>query len=241
MPTVTKGEVYPHIGAVWKRIVELWTAWVQDATKTWAFNASSSYLGRPAVLVTLTAGADVEEFYLVDYGAGNSGTYAPDFMLSQPGFQTVPPVLPPTVAGRTTATEWGGKLVAARKQLWINRTSAFSGAYQDFGGYSLPGLTGVVRMQFLGWRYECRLGTDYTTLTTAVETANDTIPGGASLTPEIRINSVTTLGGGGGGGAVDVGPLVTAINDLARRDVVSVIDNGNISVWQFAGDIVEPP
>lgn len=239
MPTVTKGEVYPHIGAVWKRMVELWELWLADSTLTWALNAGTSYLGRPAVLITLTAGADVQEFYLVDYGMPNSGGYAPDLMLAAPGWTHMPKAFPPTIAGRTVSTEFNSKLVAARKQLWINKTNAFSGSFQDFGGYALPGLSATVRMQYLAWRYECRLGTDMVTMTTYTATANDTIPGDVNLAHPISMTNVVTLGGGGGG-EVDLAPLTLAVQDLVHRDVVTILDNGNISVWMFSGDIVEP-
>lgn len=240
MPTVTKGEVYPHLGAIWKRMVALWEVWLQDSTLTWALNAASSYLGRPAVKITLTAGADVQEFYLVDYGAPNSGIYPPDLMVSCPGWMNMPTILAPTYGARTTATEFGSKLVAARKQLWLNKTNAFSSSFTDFGGYNLPGLTAVVRAQYLAWRFECRLGTDIVTMTTAIQTADDTIPGGQDLSAPIVPTNVTTLGSGGGGATIDLAPLTQAVEDLLNRDVVTTIDNGNISVWMFSGDIVEP-
>jgi len=224
MPTVTVQEMYSGPGPVWRRVVELWEAWLVDATKTWAFTANTTVNSRRAAIVTLTAGANVDVYQLVDYGQNATTRYPADFVQCQPGWNTVTKAWAPTVAGRTVATEWNGKLVAARKAILDNWTNASSSSYAERLESWNATLNGLVRVRYLGWIEQCRGGTDYTSLVTYEATASDTIPGDVNIAPPVQVTNVTTIGGGGG--STDIEPVVEALNDIAAQDYNISLNNG---------------
>lgn len=231
-------EWYPHAGAIWARIIDLFTEVALDDTKTFGYDFYS-VSGYRAEVPLVNVGGDQYQYVLIDMGMANTEKYNFDYFWTLPGIRKTPPVLPKLGGARDTLNYWNTKIPSIRAD-FVAR--ALGSTYTMI---SVPDYTYAnppTRIVGAAWEVKKTLHyhADYTMATAESDAGT---AGYAGSTPDVQ--GTPALGpaqivSSGGGGSVDLDPLVTAVNDLCRRDVQTSIDNGSITVLQYSGDIIEP-
>lgn len=241
MADVTKKELYTHPGLIWLRCIELYEAWLPDDTVEWTSVTTALTGSRRSLIIVLTGASDTITYYLIDVNTSVNDCYHFSQFFALPGMYQMPKGTPLVVGTRTVTDVFEASIEACRRQLveYFTNSSMIgvgSDAGYNFVEIEIQSVQRVRKYNRYGLRWY-----DSTIICYYEETAEVTVPGQQNLFNQPREGAGSAIGGGGGGGSTDITPLVTAINDLVRRDVVTQINNGAVSVYSFSGDIVEEP
>jgi len=238
MATIETQEWYPHAGAMWARLIDLFTECVLDDTKTFGYDfyTVSSYRAEVPII---NVGGDSYHYVLIDMGMLSADKYSWDHFWTLPGIKKTPPVLPKLAGSRNTLDYWNTKIPNIRSD-FVARALGNTYTMLDVPDYTYANPP----TRIVGAVWACKKTLHYNVdMVLATAESDAGTAGYAGSTPDVNgapALSPAQIVSSGGGGSVDLDPLVTAVNDLCRRDVQTSIDNGAITVLQYSGDIVEP-
>lgn len=238
MATTVIQEWLPHAGAVWSRIIDLIYEVCLDDTKTLGFDPHS-VSGYRCNQINVNQGADQTQYVLIDVAMPATEKYNFEYFFTLPGLKRSPPVMPYVAGSRNTLDYWDSKIPGIRS-LFTSNAVGWTVVQVDSQDYTVA----LPPTRFKGAAWSCKkglhYGLDYVMAVSEDSTPTDGYPGAIPDISGSPALAPVQIVSSGGGGSTDLAPVVEALNDIARRDVVTAIDNGNVSVWQFSGDIVEP-
>lgn len=233
MATNTYTEWHPHLGSIWQRAVGLWEGYIGDATVTWSASyttVSSHWCWQ----ITLTGAVDTNVWKLVDGGRRAADFQPVQYIANLPGWRTMPKVQPATQASRTTETDWNTNLRSARGAIWVDYDNGDTVSYTTVSK-NLTSLSMVAKYGYAVVRYDNDTVMDVVCLITGTQTATEYLYNGQPVTSGVPTNDLTVIGGGGGA-AVDLTPVVSAIEELAMVDYDTSINNGS-QMWSMHGRV----
>lgn len=235
MATITNTEYYPHVGQVWKRAVQLWEVYLQDATLAWS-SSLTAVNSKMALTVTLAGPVDTTIYRLSDVNHASGRVYGLDFIFTLPGMMYMPKVLEASYGARVTKTEFGNKISNLRASAiaqWTQGTQIQTGT----GSFNVFNPTGEVTWSVQTYRLDFMVVQDAMNLFTVASTVTDTFPGGENPTQGVSRQSVTLAGGSSA--PQDNTAIVAALNDIAMIDVSYTANNGG-AVWSMRGKVRSP-
>lgn len=228
MPAIEINEIHPNGGSVWQRAVQIWEQYVVE--DTWTLAASCVFhAGLGTVLMQVDDGTDVTSRYLI-MGDALDGSVLASGWWSQAGWRYMPGAKLATYGARNTQANWLAKMVELRRSMYGFFAAASAVGTLLTDDLALPLESAVVKISHWVWQERMTVGTD--TLCCPVYTPSATYEwyadrvGNEGVLPDGSVSIVA----GGGGSAVDLGPLTTALEDIAAKEI-SYSYNSNGSVF----------
>lgn len=236
MAAITATELYGNPGAVWNRVVALFDMYLLDSSLAWTSAVVGATYSSRSVTVVITGAVDVTTYILVDINTPSTLTHSLFGLFAFPNMNRTNRMLNSVYLGRNISAEFLNKLRAIKKLMVAAWTGGTFRGETVYTSQLIAGLTFDQTVSATTYQLRQTYYTDTMSMATRIPAAGFQTPGevdigAASIVP----NTTIALE------AVDVAGIVTALNDVARRDVATSIDNGNVTVYNYSGDIVEPP
>jgi len=224
MATTNYTEWHPHVGTIWKRILELFTVWIADAALAWTAVAVGSG-GFRGWTVTLTGAVDTAVYLLIDTTVLGTQVASPRFLRTLPGMDAQLKVMPVTQAGRTTKTEVNNKLVSIRRGIYTNWGAATLGS-TTVATVTPPGPSASLDIRYFWVASNGVAFVDQITVYVATLGANESFY--LDQQPyNAQQSEALTVAGGAAGGSVDLSGVVSALLEIADTETDYTANNGS--------------
>lgn len=233
MATIDIAEYYPHAGLIWARAIDLLTPVVLDGALLWVWS-SDPYGSLYRLQVQVNGGADDLHYSLYDLYQPAGEHYSFDYVFTLPGIRKAPPIFPKLGGSRNTLDFWDASATDMRKSFMADITG-WSSTEIDATDYTTTGP--ATRYKGAVWTVKKaqHFGTDWI----LAQADNGSPPAGyVGAQPEAQggpaLAPVAVVGSGGQ--AVDLAPVVSALQDIALIDVSYTANNGG-AVWSMRGRV----
>jgi len=229
--------LHPHAGSLWIKACQIWADYVEN--ETWTFNYawtvfSSGSQDFRTLKIIIDDTTIVTNYWLILADTPvieTNGQHAPDYVGSRPGFAAAPTVKQFEYGARDTISDYTTYMHTIRMQLFTYCTGRSEEAQQYVDGNSYNGW-----IHFRTWSVLYKAYVGAFVLVDQVCVGHGDIKAAFDTAPDnpYMLGQQGNTGGSGGGAAIDLAPVVAAIEDLSLVDWTIDLDNGAVS-WSAHG------